>query len=57
MQAVIWELQEIVAEEALFLHVSRASGAWAVNEKVHGLENLVYGLKNNWDLESVWVDN
>jgi peptide/nickel transport system substrate-binding protein len=57
MQAVIWELQEIVAEEALFLHVSRASGAWAVNEKVNGLQNLVYGLKNNWDLESVWVDN
>jgi peptide/nickel transport system substrate-binding protein len=55
MQSVIWELQEIVAEEALFLTLSRASGAWAVSNRVTGLENLVYGLKNDWNLESVQV--
>jgi peptide/nickel transport system substrate-binding protein len=55
MKEVIWELQEIVADEALFLTLSRASGAWAVNDRVTGLENLVYGLKNNWNLESVQV--
>ncbi len=55
MKEVIWELQEIVAEEALFLTLSRASGAWAVSNRVTGLENLVYGLKNNWNLETVEV--
>ena len=55
MKAVIWELQEIVADEALFLTMSRASGAWAVSNQVTGLEHLVYGLKNNWNLETVEV--
>jgi peptide/nickel transport system substrate-binding protein len=55
MKKVIWELQEIVAEEALFLTLSRASGVWAVNHRVQGLENLVYGLKNDWNLETVEV--
>ena len=55
MKEVIWELQEIVAEEALFLTMSRASSAWGVNNRVTGLENLVYGLKNNWNLETVEV--
>ncbi|MGH2558832.1 MAG: ABC transporter substrate-binding protein [Thermomicrobiales bacterium] len=59
MQATIWGLQEMIADEALSLMIVRSPDIWAVDKRVHGLTPAYFGYEADlydWQLEKVWVE-
>jgi peptide/nickel transport system substrate-binding protein len=59
MKAIIFQLQEVMAEEALGLMVIRAPDIWGLATRVHGLIPNYFPYEYelyDWQLEKVWVD-
>ncbi len=58
MQAVIYEMQEILAEEALFLVICPTPNIWAINNRVHEILPIYAATGfNDWGgMQNVWVD-
>lgn len=59
MTAIIHQLQEYMAEEALGLMIVRSPDIWALDKRVHGLAPNYFPYEYDlydWELEKVWVD-
>jgi peptide/nickel transport system substrate-binding protein len=56
-RAIIWELQEIIAEQVPALWLVRAPDIWGMGTRVHGLRPLYMAhILADWEMEKVWVD-
>lgn len=53
-QQIVYELQDIISDEVPTLILARISNIWGLNKRVTGLEPI-YGVSNNWHMESVTV--
>jgi peptide/nickel transport system substrate-binding protein len=58
IRQMVWEIQEIIAEECYFLLICQAHNIWAINRRVHDL-NPIYAIwtSNFWNLQKVWVES
>ena len=58
MQPIIWEIQEIVSEEALTVIFYRAPDVYGINKRVHDLK-CGYTTMDlyDWEIEKTWVDD
>lgn len=59
IQAGVWQLQAMLAEQASMLPVVQSPGIWAFNTKVHGDLLPIYAIwtSNYWGLEKIWADD
>jgi peptide/nickel transport system substrate-binding protein len=58
-QAIIWQLQEAMAEECLGLIVVRGADIWGTDKRVHGFTPNYFPYEADlydWQLEKVWVE-
>ncbi len=59
MQSTIWEMQDIISDEAQFMWISRSPDVWGMDNSVQNL-NPVYTpyefTYNDWDMEKVFVE-
>lgn len=58
MKAVIYEMQEMLAEEALFLMICPTPNIWAINTRVHDVLPIYAATGfNDWGgIQNAWVD-
>ena len=58
MKAVIYEMQEILAEEALFLMICPTPNVWAINKRVHDVLPIYAATGfNDWGgMQNAWVE-
>lgn len=58
MKAVIYEMQEILAEEALFLMICPTPNIWAINKRVHDVLPIYAATGfNDWGgMQNAWVE-
>ncbi|MCB0189056.1 MAG: hypothetical protein KDE31_32525, partial [Caldilineaceae bacterium] len=59
MKAVIYEMQEILADEALFLMVCPTPNIWAINKRVHDVLPIYAATGfNDWGgIQNAWVES
>jgi peptide/nickel transport system substrate-binding protein len=53
-KAIAFELQDIISDEVPVLIIARISNIWGLNKRVTGLQPI-YGVANNWNMESITV--
>lgn len=58
MKAIIYEMQEILAEEALFLMICPTPNIWAINKRVHDVLPIYAATGfNDWGgIQNAWVE-
>jgi peptide/nickel transport system substrate-binding protein len=58
MQQIIWELQELVSEEAIFVILHRSPDVYGINKRVHDLKAGYTTMDlYDWEIQSTWVES